>query len=112
MAEIINAKIIERLAADVTPELIPELAKLFLQDIRTKTEQMELCVKKQDAAAIEDVAHAMSGVAASFGAEEMEASCRKIMHLCREKNLSEAIKYTEILPLLAHRIEKAISPYL
>jgi HPt (histidine-containing phosphotransfer) domain-containing protein len=77
MASVTNkALLLERFAE--APELLGELAAIFLEDCPIRMAAIAAGVKKRDPASLQEAAHALRGSAANFGATQAVDAALKL----------------------------------
>lgn len=112
MAYAVDTGRIQQLGMDAGIELLPELYELFKTDAMEKLTILESASAQEDYETLGNAAHAMAGVAMSFGAELLEQKLRVIMQACREGRYEQAQTEMETIPILARASLRAIEIYI
>jgi HPt (histidine-containing phosphotransfer) domain-containing protein len=80
------------------PDILAELAELFLSDALPQLEALREATESGDASSIERVAHTLKGSCGNMGAIKMSTLCAELEDLGHSRDLSRA-------PVLIERLE-------
>ncbi|RYF32172.1 MAG: response regulator, partial [Cytophagaceae bacterium] len=75
------------LQSELDPELVRELATLFLEETPQQLAELQEAVKKQDFKEIGQMAHKIKGSCATLGVSQMAGSCREIESLLPSQDI-------------------------
>jgi HPt (histidine-containing phosphotransfer) domain-containing protein len=90
------------------PDIVAELAGMFLEDARSRLDAVEEALQKGDAPAVERAAHTLKGGSGSMGAKGMSGLCAQLEDVGASGDLSQG---TELLGRIREelgRVERAL----
>ena len=88
---------------------IRELVQIFLDDTRSRAEQLHVALDTGDAERLQRVAHALKSSAAYLGAEELCQLCLELEERGRESELDAAQDLLSALPLVLRQLSDALA---
>ena len=94
---------LRRLQGEGEPDIVAELADMFLQDARSRLEAVEEALQKGDAPAVERVAHTLKGGSGSMGAKGMFGLCAQLEEVGASGELSPG---SELLGRIREELER------
>lgn len=83
-------------------QLLQEIAVLFIQDCPRALGEIQEAVTREDAAKLENAAHALKGSVANFGARDAVEAAFRLEQMGRANEMSEAGG-------MLHKLESALS---
>lgn len=86
VAPLLDDNIIEQLAKDVTPEAVPAMIQVFVDEAVAHAEKLDKALKESSMEVLEDEAHNLKSCAGTFGATRLQALARDIEAACRKGN--------------------------
>ena len=86
------------------PDLISELAQIFLDDTSSRLTALREAVEGDDASSVERIAHTLKGSSGNMGATRMAAICAELQNVGASGNLARA---PELLGRLVAEFERA-----
>jgi signal transduction histidine kinase/CheY-like chemotaxis protein/HPt (histidine-containing phosphotransfer) domain-containing protein len=72
------------------PDILEELAEIFLEDAKSQLETLREATEKDDAQSVERTAHTLKGSCGNMGAVRMEALCSELENIGHSGNLVAA----------------------
>jgi HPt (histidine-containing phosphotransfer) domain-containing protein len=99
---------LRRLRDEDEPDIVAELAGMFLEDARSRLDAVEEALQKGDAPAVERAAHTLKGGSGSMGAKGMSGLCAQLEDVGASGDLSQG---TELLGRIREelgRVERAL----
>jgi two-component system, sensor histidine kinase and response regulator len=99
--ELLDRQVIANLRELGGPELLSELAELFLEDSRSTVDSLKEAVEGSDAHAVERAAHTLQGSAGNMGAREVARFCAQLQEVGASGEIARA-------PELLARLEGAL----
>jgi HPt (histidine-containing phosphotransfer) domain-containing protein len=90
------------------PNIVAELAGMFLEDARSRLEAVEGALQKGDAPAVEQVAHTLKGGSGSMGASGMSGFCAQLEHVGASGDLSQGSELLGRIREELGRVERAL----
>ncbi|HET7271607.1 MAG TPA: PAS domain S-box protein, partial [Rubrobacter sp.] len=81
---------LRELQGDDETDIVAELSGMFLDDARSKLEELEEAVEEGDASSVERVAHTLKGSSGNMGARRMAAICAQLEDAGSSGDLSRA----------------------
>src|SRR5215204_1823868 len=72
------------------PDIVAELAGVFLKDARSRLQSVEVALQKGDAPSVERAAHMLKGGSGSMGATVMSGLCAQLENAGASGDLSRA----------------------
>jgi signal transduction histidine kinase/HPt (histidine-containing phosphotransfer) domain-containing protein len=88
------------------------IIEIFLQDAAVQLSALREALERQDAAAIERVAHTMKGSAAMLGASSVARSCAELIHNARQGSFDRDAAIVSQLEDEVAAIQRSLSPRL
>jgi CheY-like chemotaxis protein len=89
---------LRQLQEDGEPDLLAELAALFLEDVPNQLEALREALEGDDALSVERIAHTLKGSCGNMGATRMATICAELQDVGHSKEL-------ERTPVLVERLE-------
>lgn len=83
---LLDVKIIERLVEDTSPDALPKMLHLFIEEIVTRSTRLQNDVVSQAWNNMENEAHTLKSCAGTFGALELQFLAKSIETACRAKD--------------------------
>jgi HPt (histidine-containing phosphotransfer) domain-containing protein len=99
---------LRKLRDEDEPDIVAELAGMFLEDARSRLDAVEEALQKGDAPAVERAAHTLKGGSGSMGAKGMSGLCAQLEDVGASGDLSQG---TELLGRIREelgRVERAL----
>lgn len=87
------------------PQLLAEIAALFLKDLPRGLGDLRQAVAASDTAAIERHAHALKGAVSNFGAHEATAAAQELEVQARSGSVGSLAKLEHALDILRPELE-------
>lgn len=87
---------------------IRELVEIFLEDTRTRSEQLETARRAGEAGDIQRLAHALKSSSSYLGADELCTLCADLEDAGREEDLERASDLLAALPLVVSHLRDAL----
>jgi two-component system, sensor histidine kinase and response regulator len=81
---------LRELQAEGEPDIVAELAEMFLEDVPIRLTELRDAVEIGDGHLVERVAHALKGSSAAIGAVKMEVICAELEEMGRSEDLAAA----------------------
>ena len=103
---------LKELGGDDDPELFHELVELFLEDTPQRIRELDQAVGGQDAAGIEQAAHALKSSAANLGATQLSQIFRDIESAGRQADLERAASLVSRSGEAYKQVEEALKAEL
>lgn len=101
-AAIIDFSVLEQLAEDTSPELVPELIELYSGDAEQRIQRIETAIKTNDIDVLSFEVHTIGSSAGAHGNMRLFKLSREIERLCQEKQFEEAVQLAAFFPDIAH----------
>jgi HPt (histidine-containing phosphotransfer) domain-containing protein len=99
---------LRRLQGEDEPDIVAELAGMFLKDARSRLEAVEGALQKGDAPAVERAAHTLKGGSGSMGAKGMSGLCAQLEHVGASGDLSQGSDLLGRIREELGRVERAL----
>jgi HPt (histidine-containing phosphotransfer) domain-containing protein len=96
------------LAAQDGPDLLRELADLFIGELAPRIEGIRSNVLAADPGAVSQWAHSLKGSAGNLGATRLAALCEQIEHEARQGSTTESVALLPALETEARRVRSAL----
>ncbi len=109
---LLNTNVLQQLAYDTSPEIIPELLTLYINDARKRVKQIKAATVKSDFKTLEFESHALSSSAITHGNPKLYSLAHEIEQLCQQGNDEQALTQAAALPILAKESFHALEKYL
>lgn len=104
---ILERAILEQLAEDTSPDIIPKMIKVFIEENERRLLQIEQALTNKDADAIGDHVHSLKSSAGTYGAKALEKLSIDIDRDYKNKNYSQVLTQGDSLPnLIRDTMEK------
>jgi HPt (histidine-containing phosphotransfer) domain-containing protein len=91
------------LQGEVEPDIVADLAGMFLEDARSRLEAVEEALQKGDAPAVERAAHTLKGGSGGMGARRMFGLCTQLEETGASGHLSQG---SELLGPIREELER------
>jgi HPt (histidine-containing phosphotransfer) domain-containing protein len=99
---------LRRLQGEDEPDIVADLAGMFLKDARTRLEAVEEALQKGDAPVVERAAHTLKGGSGSMGARGMSGLCAQLEHVGASGDLSQGSELLGRIREELGRVERAL----
>jgi PAS domain S-box-containing protein len=96
------------LVAQDGPDLLGELAELFIGELAPRIEGIRSSILAADPAAVSGWAHSLKGSAGNLGATRLAALCERIEHEARQGSTTESVALLPALETEARRVRSAL----
>jgi HPt (histidine-containing phosphotransfer) domain-containing protein len=103
---------LELVMGDSSPEMLDEMASIFLEDGMPLIEQMKTGHAKNDLTAVRQAAHALKGSSATIGLEQLAEICLAIETTSKQNEANLLGKHLITLELAYGHVEKALVTFL
>jgi HPt (histidine-containing phosphotransfer) domain-containing protein len=90
------------------PDIVAELAGMFLEDARSRLDAVEEALQKGDAPAVERAAHTLKGGSGSMGAKGMSGLCAQLEDVGASGDLSQGSQLLGRIREELGRVERAL----
>lgn len=97
----VDESILQRLVCDTAAEIVPELLMFYIEDTQKRVSLVNTAIINQDLHTLEFEAHTIGSSAAAHGNARLHSLARKIEHLCKKSNHSQAIEQANQLSEIA-----------
>ncbi|MAT98299.1 MAG: hypothetical protein CL608_14235 [Anaerolineaceae bacterium] len=97
---------------DSSPEMLDEMASIFLEDGQPLIEQMKTGHLNHDFTAVSQAAHALKGSSATIGLDQFANICLAVETSSKQNEADGVGKYLATLELAYGHIEKALATFL
>jgi HPt (histidine-containing phosphotransfer) domain-containing protein len=99
---------LRRLQGEEEPDIVADLAGMFLKDARSRLVAVEVALRKGDAPAAERAAHTLKGGSGSMGARSMSGLCAQLEHVGATGDLSQGSELLGRIREELGRVERAL----
>ena len=99
----LDKTILEILAEQTTPEVIPELIEAYLEDTAQRVTLIQEAATNGNIVQIGHHAHALKSSSGAYGAMQVCAIAKAIEHACKAGKNAQALSLAAQLPELAQR---------
>jgi len=99
---------LRRLRDEDEPDIVAELAGMFLEDGRSRLDAVEEALHKGDAPAVERAAHTLKGGSGSMGAKGMSGLCAQLEDVGASGDLSQGSQLLGRIREELGRVERAL----
>jgi two-component system sensor histidine kinase/response regulator len=99
---------LRRLQGEEEPDIVADLAGMFLKDARSRLVAVEEALQKGDAPAVGRAAHALKGGSGSMGARRMSGLCAQLEHVGASGDLSQGSELLGRIREELGRVERAL----
>ena len=99
---------LRRLQSEDEPDIVAELAGIFLEDARSRLVAVEEALQKGDAPTVERTAHTLKGGSGSMGARVMFGLCAQLEDIAASGNLSQGSELLGRIREELGRVERAL----
>jgi len=106
--ELLDSKVLQRLAREQKDGNINWLLDLYLQELPNYLAAIHTALQQQDTEAVRQSAHRCKGGSANIGAKELVALCQAIETKAKQQDTSEVTELVEQLPKTAQRLQLAL----
>jgi HPt (histidine-containing phosphotransfer) domain-containing protein len=100
------------LQAENEPDIVADLAGMFLEDARSRLEVVEEALQKGDAPAVERAAHTLKGGSGSMGAKGMSGLCAQLEDVGASGDLSQGSELLVRIEKELGRVQRALEAEL
>jgi two-component system, sensor histidine kinase and response regulator len=90
------------------PDILAELAELFLEDVTPQLEALRGAIERGDTSSVERVTHTLKGSSSNMGATRMATLCEELEDVVRSGDLSRAPVLIERLKAEFGRVRDAL----
>jgi HPt (histidine-containing phosphotransfer) domain-containing protein len=99
---------LRKLRDEDEPDIVAELAGMFLEDARSRLDAVEEALQKGDAPAVERAAHTLKGGSGSMGAKGMSGLCAQLEDVGASGDLSQGTQLLGRIREELGRVERAL----
>ncbi|MCP3670457.1 MAG: response regulator [Gammaproteobacteria bacterium] len=100
--ELLDESVLQQLARDTAPEIVPELVELYISDARKRVEIIQIALREHDLKTIEFEAHSIGSSAAAHGNMRLHYLARRVERLCQDGDEKQAIADAQaLIPIAA-----------
>jgi HPt (histidine-containing phosphotransfer) domain-containing protein len=99
---------LRKLRDEDEPDIVAELAGMFLEDARSRLDAVEEALQKGDAPAVERAAHTLKGGSGSMGAKGMSGLCAQLEDVGASGDLSQGSQLLGRIREELGRVERAL----
>ena len=99
---------LRRLQGEDEPNIVADLAGIFLKDARSRLVAVVEALQKGDAPAVERAAHTLKGGSGSMGARRMSSLCAQLEHVGASGDLSQGSELLGRIREELGRVERAL----
>jgi len=99
---------LRRLRDEDEPDIVAELAGMFLEDARSRLDAVEEALQKGDAPAVERAAHTLKGGSGSMGAKGMSGLCAQLEDVGASGDLLQGSQLLGRIREELGRVERAL----
>ena len=100
-APIIDFSVLDQLAEDTSPELVPELIELYSGDADHRIARIEKAIVEDDIEVLSFEVHTIGSSAGAHGNIRLFKLAREIERLCQEKEFEQALSIARHFPDIA-----------
>ncbi len=111
-AAILDADVVEQLAEETSPEVVPEIARVYCSHIEEAVQEFLQAVTDGDAAALDAVAHRIGSSSGSLGAMRLFRTCRAIEAAVSQGNEDAAFAMASGIPELARHSIRELQDFV
>ena len=97
----VDEAVLQQLVQDTSPEIVPELIELYIEDSKIRMNLINEAISKHDFATLEFEAHTIGSSAIAHGNAKLHAFARKLEHLCQQNHYQQASKQAVTLIKIA-----------
>jgi two-component system sensor histidine kinase/response regulator len=101
--EFLDRQVIANLRELGGPEMLSELAEMFLEELRSAMDSLKRAVEEGDAQAVERTAHTLKGSSGNMGARKIAWLCARLQEIGASGNLASA---TAVLARLEEELNR------
>jgi HPt (histidine-containing phosphotransfer) domain-containing protein len=87
---LIDVEVLEQLGLDTSPELVPRMLGIFIDELRNRSAAIAAAEQAADITALGREAHAIKSSADTYGAPELALAARRIDQACKDGDLAAA----------------------
>ena len=109
---LVNINILKQLARDTSPDIIPKLLMLYIDDARKRIEQIKVAMTQSYFKTLEFEIHALSSSAITHGNLRLHTLAKKIEQLCQQDNYKKTLEYAIPLPTIANESFRLLENYI
>jgi len=99
---------LRKLRDEDEPDIVAELAGMFLEDARSRLDAVEEALQKGDAPAVERAAHTLKGGSGSMGAKGMSGLCAQLEDVGASGDLLQGSQLLGRIREELGRVERAL----
>ncbi len=103
---------LELVMGDSSPELLNEMAKIFLEDAVPLFNQMKTGLSNRDLSAVAMAAHALKGSSATIGLDQFAQLCLAVETSCIQNESELVGKHLATLEHAYVQVEQALTTFL
>ncbi len=103
---------LESVMGDSSPEMLSEMASIFLEDAVPLIDQMKLGFSHRDFTAVSQAAHALKGSSATIGLEQFADICLAVETSSKQSQADLVGNHLATLELAYVQIEKGLTTFL
>jgi len=106
--EYIDEQVLQQLAIDTAPEIVPDLLRFYIDDTQKRVQQIRIAIADRDFKTLEFECHALNSSAAAHGNGKLHTLAETIERLCREDNHEHALAAATTLIDVASKSFRAL----
>ena len=110
-APIVDYTVLEQLAEDTSPELVPELIELYSGDADHRIKRIQQAIIDDDIDVLSFEVHTIGSSAGAHGNMRLFKLAREIERLCQEKEFEQALSIAKYFPDIAHQSVQELVQY-
>ncbi|GEM_PF-4406318 len=94
---LVDDSVLQQLAIDTSEEMVPQMLKVFINELTMRSERIADAIKHRDLSALAKEAHALKSSSATFGAAAIAEHARKMDDAAREGREELALKSAKLV---------------
>ncbi|MCP3670454.1 MAG: response regulator [Gammaproteobacteria bacterium] len=94
---LLDESVLQQLARDTAPEIVPELVELYISDARKRVEIIQIALREHDLKTLEFETHTIGSSAAAHGNMRLHYLARRVERLCQDGDEKQAIADAQVL---------------
>jgi len=103
---LVDDSVLKQLAIDTSEELVPQMLKVFINELTMRSERIADAIKHRDLSALGKEAHALKSSSATFGAAAIAGHARKMDDAAREGQEEPALQSArQVLSLIEPTVD-------
>jgi HPt (histidine-containing phosphotransfer) domain-containing protein len=110
-ASLLDVQAIEHLAADVTPEVFPEMMQTFIDEMIMRADTITARLEVESLVVLRDEAHTLKSTAVTFGALCMHELARDLEAACRAEHRGLVVRLGKELEVVLQHTLSAYQAY-